>query len=180
MRVRNLKTTVLGVLCAGAVAVGGGREYYDHFWDHPCPPLDCDPWIEPPVCWCEADWDDEDNWGGIDYPHESDDLALIEHSNTGYCHWGINHGNPCSEHDDCLLGQCENIESFVKVNLSTETIWYLTLRTKSTTASDDKLSIKFTDTGTLTLNGTLKLDAEDGPITVSVTDTATLKTDYTP
>jgi len=148
MRVRNLKTTMLGVLCAGAVALGGGREGYDYWWNHPCPPLDCD-LMEPPFCWCEADWDDEDNWHGITYPHEPDDSSIIKHSNTG-------------------------LEDYLKVNLSTETIWSLKIRTKATPGSD-KLSITFADTGTLTLSG-LSLDATYGPIKVKVTDTATLKT----
>jgi hypothetical protein len=104
MRVRNLRTTMLGVLCAGAIACPAFGDPYDYTWDHPCPDpqeLTCEPFTQPPVCWCEADWDDADNWIGDGYPSDPSDTAMIEHSNTGHCDGGANDGDPCSEAGDC-------------------------------------------------------------------------------
>ncbi len=282
MRVRNLKTTMLGVLCVGAIACPAFGDPYDYTWDHPCPeqPLHCY-WHEPP-CWCQGEWDNQDHWlsNPDGYPSDPSDTAMIEHSNTGHCNGGfndgdecndnlechgtcdggLNHGDECNDdvecpgtcdrgcragqacnsdsnclgachhgpmHGECCryvciypgicgsagtcqnkgtcenVGTCQNYEDYLKVDVANETIAYLLIRTKDSSASDDSLEVWFNNIGwcsgshepcesrfdcpfmqlcvgvvkTLTV-GAFVIHAENGPATFKIND-ATIKTDPT-
>lgn len=182
-------------------------------WDHPCAAdpggtLDCTP---AGLCWCDADWDVGGNWDYCgdppdDYPESSCKPVYIGHSNTGYCdHWTR---NPCSEDDDCPGRDptCEDIEGYVIIELTTETIKGMKIETTSTHAMDDSLTLYFESKGicvgggddgdscnddddctgigtcedtTRTLNTRgLELESEYGPVSVILRDSAKLTGAY--
>ncbi len=159
------------------------------------------------TCWCDGDWDDGDNWMcGLlpeDYPDEEDESVLIAHSNTGYCDSGTTIGDPCSDAEadcwacwgggnqgdpcdgdedcdppgTCNEAVCDDTESYLIIQIVTEAIGGMEIWTKSTTATDDSLDIRFKSKGTgvktLTTAG-LTIKAKAGPVSVTVTDSAEL------
>ncbi len=191
MQVRKLGIwRVTGLALCGVIALNVPAQalWEGCLWLHPCkndPGTEqtCDPFLEPPLCWCEADWDDELNWTcfGIasGYPDLPSENARFRHSNTGYCNGGTRDGDPCSQDSDCPRVSCENFELYLELQLTTESIGGLWIETAATNATDEKLEIRFESKGnsakTLTTLQVI-LDATNGPITLKISDSATLKT----
>lgn len=126
--------------------------------------------------------------------------ALIEKSNTGSC---ANGGAICSEHcdcggcktcnggycprtgapcdtdADCNVGKtCDNIELYLELELTTESIGELTIETESTIATTDGLKIDFQSkdaANTLTVSN-LTIDATVGDVMLTISDSATIQT----
>ena len=226
MQVRKLGIwRVTGLALCGVIAVNVPAQalWNGCLWLHPCKDdpgstLTCEPFISPPLCWCEADWDDELNWncfgpnsdGG--YPDLPSENARFRHSNTGYCNGGSSAGQPCDPNVDCPGGtcvsgegvplcsggsrdglscnpdvdcpggSCDDREQYLKLQLTTEFIGVLRIETQSTTVTNDKLEVRLESKGSSAKTLTplrVILDATNGPITLKISDSATLKTDTT-
>ena len=203
MRTKSTKRILLTLGLVGCLTIPAYGEQWDFTWDHPCHETTqtcgggcsiCFP-PTPDTCWCEADYNDANNWSSIGggYPDESTETALIEHSNTGYC---ANNAKRCSQDSDFRSpNTCVDPELYQIVHLIDETIQHINIRTDQTTATNEKLDIRFSmldvciggsnngtectgdgdctgggtcDQGTKVLTvGVLTLDAVDGPITLT-------------
>jgi hypothetical protein len=222
---------VITVILLGGIGFGTtpvAAEHWDYIWDHPCSDdpgstLVCASKGQqqflvfgyvPEECWCVGEWDNTDHWvsNPDGYPSEVTDIVRISHSNIGYCDGGDRDGDPCSADAQCPPNPgapCENKEEYLKLDVVTEAIHSLELRTTPTDANQDKLEIRFVNYGVCsggtkdgdscdevldcpggtctksnkTLNvGTLVLDATHGPIEIRVQDPIAdvqIKTDTT-
>ena len=136
-------------------------------------------------CWCEGDWADAGYWQYLgndcgpdcpadsSWPADSDDHAVIEASNTySFCVDGPKDGDVCSSTSECLpLGTCQE-ETELRINLSTETIGYLLIRTANEVVGDETLKIRLLGDGAgsaeVLETTVLELDATNGTLTLSV------------
>ena len=180
-RTKTTKRQRMGLLAIGgvaliAVAAFAAQPVY-FAWINPCVGLLT--FYEGIGYVCEADWDDPAVWDTGDpdtYPLHGYDHPTIEKSNTGTC---SSKGNPCSDDNDCGGSEsCDEIELFLLLDVTTESVGNFVIRTESTAASTDFLYISF---GSVTSNNTLscrslKLDATSGPVTISAPGDVTLQT----
>lgn len=200
---------------------GGGNCFVDYTWVTPCI-HELEGICAEGVRWCVTDWDDGDAWdfeAAPDcctpeycyqvppYPQDTSPAhnALIEATKMGSCLGGSNHGGACEDSGDCPGGFCSNRCGALKIDLTTEAIAELEIKTASSSASDS-LRVVFESKDecvggsndgewceydndcpggscesvpkTLTVTS-LVIDATNGQAKVTFSDGVTLKTDTT-
>lgn len=177
MTCRKLTLMLATAGCIGVLAIPVAGEGWDYIWDHPCaddPENDQTCYLPPKdhICWCKGEWDEADHWTSTPdgWPDDSSDNVRINHSNTGYC----SNGDPCLDNDDCD-GDCDYYEDHMRLELVTETIAGLTIRTAGLFETGNSLEIRFEGGDTLTMNG-LSLEADNGPIVLTMTGSAAIET----
>jgi hypothetical protein len=119
-------------------------------------------------------------------PNASDEVAEIEHSNYGCCT-----GNcACSVTSNCTgacSGTCDTDPEIAEgevrlvLELTTVTIQDFWVTTQNTSATTDGLIVFFENktTDNVVTSGGAFFDSTNGPITLKITDGATIKTDTT-
>ena len=159
MQFKRTKGMFLILGFVGCLTIPTYGEQWDCSWVHPCDEtnLTCGGWdccpLECSSYFCVAEWDVSTNWTGVllqcnGFPDSPTESAIIRHSNTGTCDGGSNDGQPCSEDNDCppitqSPSTCENVEDDVDIEIPTITIEALKIETKSTSATNDILTINF-------------------------------------